>query len=51
MTMKAKLLILSFLLTGALTASLEDDSALSFRCPQPLVNCLFNDVARGEFTE
>merc|ERR1712110_6291 len=50
-TMGAKLLILSLLAVTSLAASLKDDSGLSWRCPQPLANCLFNDIQTGELTD
>merc|ERR1711994_839298 len=47
----ARVLVFSFLLATALAASLNDKSSVSWRCPQPLVNCVFNDIQQGEPTE
>ena len=48
--MKRLLVILSALFGLALTANLQIESKLSWRCPD-MSNCVFNDIEQGELTE
>merc|ERR1712080_97672 len=46
-----RVLILSLLIGCSLGSTLQDRSGLTWRCPQPLANCMFNDVQEGNVTE